>query len=201
MLSTSESRVYPYQRINQIPTECDFCGAKPVQCHKFDVETDPELSARFLFVCSKFECQEKLDASIVAFNKNERRISLVRIQRSLPSIFTKTFSIRRSNGDVDEGWAIPTEWASRQELNTLQCLRGEPWWRIVLQKGESIRHTFLHELQELNPDAEDCATLMSLLPPAKEEPDAEFLEYYAKEVWNIPNPSDKFLAQSRATFP
>jgi hypothetical protein len=201
MLSTSESRIYPYQRINQIPTECDFCGAKPVQCHKFDVETDPELSARFLFVCTSFECQEKLDASIVAFNKNEKRISLVRVQRSLPSIFTKTFTIRRSSGEVDEGWSIPAEWASRQELNTLQCLRGEPWWRIVLQKGDSVRHTFLHELQELNAGAEDWAALNSLLPQAKEHPDAEFLEYYPKEAWDLKNPTDKHLASLRATFP
>ena len=171
-----------------------------MQCHKFDVETDPELSARYLFVCTRFECQEKLEASIVAFNKNERRISLVRVQRILPSIFNKTFTIRRSNGDEDDGWAIPSEWASRQELNTLQCSRGEPWWRIVLKKGESVRHTFLHELQELNPGAEDWAALFSVLPQGKEEPDAEFLEYYPKETWNLVNPTDKTLALLRSTF-
>jgi hypothetical protein len=199
MLSMSESRIYPYQRLGEQPTSCDFCGSKPVQPYKFDLElflNSETVSARCLYVCDSFECQEKLDASVVAFNKNEGRIPLTRLQRACPKVLLLTFSIRRSNGDIDEGWTVPIDWASRCEFSTLQRMRGEPWWRIVLQKGQSIRHTFLHELKELNADKlekEEWEAIQSTLPPKPAAPEETFLEFYRAEDWALEAPTDKQL--------
>jgi hypothetical protein len=199
MLSMSESRVYPYQRLGETPTTCDFCGSKPVQAFKFDLElsfNSEPVSARTLFVCESYECQEKLDASIVAFNKNEGRIPLTRVQRACPKMLLLTYTVRRSNGEVDEGWSVPIDWASRCEFSTLQRMRGEPWWRIVLQKGQSIRHTFVHELRELNADKldkEEWDAVFATLPLKPTTPEDTFLEFYRAEDWTLEAPSDKQL--------
>jgi hypothetical protein len=195
----SESRIYPYQRLGELPSTCDFCGSKPVQTYKFDLELTVNaetVSARTLFVCEGFECQEKLDASVVAFNKNEGRIPLTRLQRACPKMLLQTFTVRRSNGELDEGWTVPIDWASRCEFSTLQRMRGEPWWRIVLQKGQSIRHTFVHELKELNADkldAEEWEAILSTLPPKPAEPESTFLEFYRPADWALDTPTDKQL--------
>jgi hypothetical protein len=201
MLSTSESRVYPYQRLSSIPTTCDFCGSLGVQQYKFDFEIDClERPARYLLACSSHECQEKLDASIVSFNKNEGRIPLQRIQRSVPGFFALQFSIRRTSGEEDEGWTLPLAWAARAELSTLQKLRGEPWWRVILQKGEQIRHTMLHEIHALNKDKldeEEWNALFALLPPKEDQPNDTFKEFYDASVWSLDAPTDADLLKLR----
>lgn len=200
MLSTSESRVYPYQRLDS-PTTCDFCDKSGAQQHKFDFEEDClERSARYLLACSTAECQEKLEASIMSFNKNEGRIPLQRIQRAIPTFFTVEFSVRRTSGDLDEGWTLPPQWAFRTELSTLQRLRGEPWWRVILQKGDQIRHTMLHELHTLNKerlDEEEWTALFALLPP-KGEVSEVFKDFYDASVWSLETPTDAELLKLRA---
>jgi hypothetical protein len=201
MLSTSESRVYPYQRLDTLPTTCDFCGGTGAQQHKFDFEEDClERSARYLLACNSIECQEKLEASIVSFNKHEARIPLQRVQRSVPAFFSVEFSVRRTSGDIDVGWTLPPSWASRTELSTIQKLRGEPWWRVVLQKGEQVRHTMLHELHTLNKERleeEEWNALFALLPPKEDQPSDVFKEFYDASVWSLETPTDAELLKLR----
>ncbi len=201
MLSTSESRVYPYQRPDTSPATCDFCDGDSAQQHKFDFEEDClQRSARYLLACSKEGCQEKLEASIISFNKSEGRIPLHRIQRSVPSFFDVEFNVRRTSGDIDVGWKLPPHWASRVELSTLQKLRGEPWWRVVLQKGDQIRHTMLHELHILNEEKlekEEWNALFSLLPQKEDSPTEVFKEFYDASVWSLQTPTDAELLKLR----
>jgi len=200
MLSLSESRVYPYQRVEET-WKCNFCDSKnaTVQRFRFDVET-PEQSCRELFVCSESECNNVFDASVQFFNKNEGRVPLQQILRTVPKFAELSFTVRRSNGELDEGWRIPPSGVqgTSYEFNTLQKLRGEPWWRVVLAKDTSIRHTFLHELRELNADSlgEDWDLIFSLLPNAG-EPSETFLQFYTPETWTLKNPSDKELHDLR----
>ena len=201
MLSLSESRVYPYQRVEET-WKCDFCDSKnsTVQRFRFDIET-PDHPCRELFVCSESECNSVFDSSVQFFNKNEGRVPLQHIVRTVPKFCEVSFTIRRSNGDLDQGWRIPQEGTrgTSYEFNTLQKLRGEPWWRIVLSKEGSIRHTFVHELRELNEDVlgEDWELIFSLLPFPSSEPNETFLQFYSKEDWTLKNPSDKALYDLR----
>jgi hypothetical protein len=139
------------------------------------------------------------DSSVQFFNKNEGRIPLQHILRTVPAFFDVKYSVRRSSGELDEGWTIPSNWSSLYEFNTLQKLRGEPWWRVVLQKDSQIRHTFLHELRELNPDAlgEEWEFVVSLLPAVPETPNEIFLQFYEASAWKRVNPSDKDLIELR----
>jgi hypothetical protein len=200
MLSSSESRVYPFQRVGEVEWKCDFCEAKnsTVQRFRFDVET-AEQSCRELFVCSESECNNYFDSSVQFFNKHEGRVPLQQLLRTVPQFFELSFTIRRSNGDLDEGWKLPGTWNSNYEFNTLQKLRGEPWWRVVIQKDEKVRHTFLHELRELNAESlgDEWDLLFSLLPPGPKEPTEQFLNFYDASVWTLSNPNDQQLVEAR----
>jgi hypothetical protein len=150
-------------------------------------------------VCSESECNAVFDSSVQFFNKNEGRVPLQHILRTAPNFFEVCFRVRRSNGELDEGWKIPQSWSSAYEFNTLQKLRGEPWWRVVLCKDQQIRHTFLHELYELNKETlgEEWDLILSLLPGHGEEPGETFLQFYEASVWKIKDPSDKELLDLR----
>jgi hypothetical protein len=139
------------------------------------------------------------DSSVQFFNKNEGRIPLQHIHRTVPAFFDLSFTIRRSSGELDGGWKIPSNWSSMYEFNTLQKLRGEPWWRVVLQKDAQIRHTFLHELKELNAEAlgEEWDLVNSLLPQTPETPNETFLQFYDASAWKKSNPTDKDLIELR----
>ena len=199
-MSQAESRVYPYQRVGEGTWKCDFCDCKnaSVQRFRFDVDT-PEQPCRELFVCSESECNSVFDSSIQFFNKNEGRIPLQHVLRTVPTFFEVSFTVRRSNGELDEGWKIPSNWSLAYEFNTLLKLRGEPWWRVVLQKDQQIRHTFLHELEELNKEAlgEEWEMILSLLPVAAEKSNETFLQFYDPSVWTLSKPSDKQLLELR----
>jgi hypothetical protein len=150
-------------------------------------------------VCSESECNAVFDSSVQFFNKNEGRVPLQHILRFAPKFFEVSFKVRRSNGELDEGWKIPLNWTSAYEFNTLQKLRGEPWWRVVLSKDQQVRHTFLHELRELNKDAleEEWDLIMSLLPSRAEEPNETFSQFYESSLWKLSNPTDKQLLELR----
>jgi hypothetical protein len=194
----SEQKIFPFQRLNELPNACDFCNAYIAHAYKFDVD-DAEVPPRYLFACSRYHCQEQLESSIVEFNRVEGRIPLTRVQRAEPNFFSLKFTIRRSSGELDDNWVIPGDWASKLEFSTLQTLRGEPWWRIVLVKDNSLRHTFLHELKELNaskyPEI-DWDGLLSILPP-KPPISSAFLEYYCEENYALETPTDKDLQALR----
>jgi hypothetical protein len=190
----SEQKIFPFQRLNGMPSACDFCTADNAHAYKFDVD-DPEVPPRFLFACSRYHCQDQLETSIAEFNKVEGRISLTRVQRVEPNFFLVKFTIRRSSGELDSDWVIPVDWASKQEFSTLQTLRGEPWWRIVLVKDNQLRHTFLHEIKELNASKHpelDWDGIFSILPP-KPPISSAFLEFYNEENYALENPTDKQL--------
>jgi hypothetical protein len=139
------------------------------------------------------------DASVQFFNKNEGRVPLQQIVRTVPRFCELSYTVRRSNGELDSGWTIPSSGANgtSYEFSTLQKLRGEPWWRVVLCKEKSIRHTFLHELKELNPElGEEWDMIFSLLPVTA-EPNETFLQFYSPEIWTLKNPSDKILLEAR----
>ena len=199
-LGPSESRVYPYQRVGESVWKCDFCESKNsgVQRFRFDVDT-PDQPCRELYVCSESECNGMFDSSVQFFNKNEGRVPLQHILRTVPKFFEVSFTVRRSNGDLDEGWKIPLNWSSAYELNTLQKLRGEPWWRVVLFKDQQVRHTFLHELYDLNKDTlgDEWDLILSLLPQHSQDPSETFLQFYESSVWKLTNPSDKQLLELR----
>ena len=199
-LGPSESRVYPYQRVGESVWKCDFCESKNsgVQRFRFDVDT-PDQPCRELYVCSESECNGMFDSSVQFFNKNEGRVPLQHILRTVPKFFEVSFTARRSNGDLDEGWKIPLNWSSAYELNTLQKLRGEPWWRVVLFKDQQVRHTFLHELYDLNKDTlgDEWDLILSLLPQHSQDPSETFLQFYESSVWKLTNPSDKQLLELR----
>lgn len=202
MLSSSENRVYPFQRLTEVEWKCDFCESKnsSVQRFRFDVET-AEQACRELFVCSESECNNMFDSSIQFFNKHEGRVPLQHVLRTVPSFFEAKFTIRRSNGDLDQGWKIPSTWNTHYEFNTLQKLRGEPWWRVIVQNEGKVRHTFLHELKELNPSVLESETdwdlLFSLLPLSQQEPTENFLQFYDAKVWSLKNPCDQELTKLR----
>jgi hypothetical protein len=189
----SEEVLFPFQRLNGLPSECDYCKAANAQAYKFDVET-PTVPPRYLFACTRYHCQNQLETSIAMFNKVEGRISLSRLQRAEPNFFSLKFTIRRTSGELDDDWTIPYDWASKQEFSTLQTLRGEPWWRIVLVKDGNLRHTFLHELKELNaakyPEI-DWAAILNILPPSTMS--SAFLDYYSEENYALVAPTDKEL--------
>ena len=188
----SENKLYPFQRLGGLPQTCDFCSATTAQVYKFDLD-DPEIPPRYLLACSRYHCQENLEASIKSFNTAEGRIPLTRVQRAEPNFFSLKFTIRRSSGELDEEWTIPQDWASKQEFSTLQTLRGEPWWRIILIKNNQMRYTFLHELQELNTGKDiDWEAIKSVLPPKPPIPSV-FLDFYHEENYALETPSDKDL--------
>jgi hypothetical protein len=118
----------------------------------------------------------------------------------VPKFSEVSFTVRRSSGELDQGWRIPLSGAAgtSYEFSTLQKLRGEPWWRVVLSKDNSIRHTFLHELRELNEESlgEEWDLIFSLLP-ATTEPSETFLQFYSADVWSLKNPTDKELLDFR----
>jgi len=199
-MSQAESRVYPYQRVGEAIWKCDFCDCKNagVQRFRFDVDT-AEQPCRELFVCSESECNSVFDNSVQFFNKNEGRVPLQHVLRTTPTFFEVPFTIRRSNGELDEDWKIPSNWSLAYEFNTLLKLRGEPWWRVILQKDQQVRHTFLHELKELNKEAlgDEWDMILSLLPAPAEKPNETFLQFYDESAWMLPNPSDKDLFELR----
>ena len=89
-------------------------------------------------------------------------------------------------------------------MNTFRRIRGEPWWRVALEKVDGtksqIRWTFVHELRELNPsvlsdDVWDMLPEHLTLPADDEEPSAEFCEHYTPEAWSLVAPSDATLSQ------
>jgi hypothetical protein len=139
------------------------------------------------------------DSSVQFFNKNEGRIPLQHVLRTVPKFFDINFTVRRSSGELDGGWQIPLNWTSNYEFNSLQKLRGEPWWRIPLQKDKQVRHTFLHELRELNSEAlgEEWDMVFSLLPTKSDTPSETFLQFYEASAWKVTNPSDKELLELR----
>ena len=102
-LGPSESRVYPYQRVGESVWKCDFCESKNsgVQRFRFDVDT-PDQPCRELYVCSESECNGMFDSSVQFFNKNEGRVPLQHILRTVPKFFEVSFTVRRSNGDLDD---------------------------------------------------------------------------------------------------
>ena len=78
-------------------------------------------------------------------------------------------------------------------------MRGEPWWRVVLFKDQQVRHTFLHELYDLNKDTlgDEWDLILSLLPQHSQDPSETFLQFYESSVWKLTNPSDKQLLELR----
>jgi hypothetical protein len=113
----------------------------------------------------------------------------------------KTWKVVRGNGDVEDGWKLARNWRVSPEMGALQRLRGEPWWRIPLQKDDKVKLTLLDELRVHNAAAfaDDVweMLLRDILPAAGEEPTDAFLDHYPARVWRLPCPGDAKLLELR----
>jgi hypothetical protein len=86
-------------------------------------------------------------------------------------------------------------------MGALQRLRGEPWWRVPLQRDDKVKLALLDELRLHNPNAfaDDVwdMLLKDLVPSAGEDPSDAFLENYPARVWRMPCPGDAKLLEMR----
>ena len=181
-------------------TSCDLCEAPRSQRYKFDLGST---ACRELRVCASPKCDALWGESKSKFFANEGRVPLEVVEASLPSMIDarKTWKVVRGNGDVEDGWKLARNWRVSPEMGALQRLRGEPWWRIPLQKDDKVKLTLLDELRVHNAAAfaDDVweMLLRDILPAAGEEPTDAFLDHYPARVWRLPCPGDAKLLELR----
>ena len=181
-------------------TACDLCGAARSQRYKFDLGSN---ACRELRVCAAPKCDALWNESKSKFFANEGRVPLEVVEASLSSMIDarKVWKVVRGNGDVEDGWKLARNWRVSPEMGALQRLRGEPWWRIPLQKDDKVKLTLLDELRVHNANAfaDDVwdMLLKDILPPAEEEPSDAFLDHYPARVWRLACPGDAKLLELR----
>jgi len=181
--------------------ECDFCGSQRSQRYKMDIASGP---CRELRVCASAKCDARFLESVSCFYAEEERVPLQVVENAVPSLLDsrRTWKVVRGNGDVDDGWKVIRNWRVAPDMGALQRLRGEPWWRIPLQKGDKVRLTLLEELRTQNGAclAEDAwdMLLKGVLPTFEDkDPTDTFLQFYPARVWRVPCPGDAKLLELR----
>lgn len=181
-------------------TACDFCGAPRSQRYRFDLGS---ASCRELRVCASSKCDALWSESKAKFFAQQGRVPLETFDSTLPSLLDckRTWNVVRGSGDVESGWKLARNWRVSPEMGALQRLRGEPWWRIPLQKDDKVKLALLDELRVHNPDAfaQDIWDMLlnDIVPRAGEEPNDDFLASYPARVWNLPCPGDAKLLELR----
>lgn len=197
--SKSPRIIYPYLHSAE-QTSCDFCQSKRSQKYKFDVSST---ASRELRVCGNNDCEENFQASKIHFYEKENRVSFEKLDETLPGLLDpkRSWKVMRGNGSLEDGWKIARNWRVSCEMGSLSTLRGEPWYRIPLQKEDKVRLTFLHELKQYNSEAfaEDIWTMLlqDIVPKMDNEPSDTFLEYYPAKVYKMTFPLDSKLLELR----
>jgi hypothetical protein len=178
---------------------CDVCGATSnVQTLQFSL-----LGDEVVYTCSNFKCQERLREDMKIWYSDTKQVAFYEVYESIPSLFdsNRSWTVRRSSdGQEEDGWRVVRNWRTKFTMNTFRRLRGEPWWRMPLSKGDKLRWTMLHELEALNKGlvAEGVwAMLPAFLPDAEPEPTDEFTSRYAAAAWYLKKPSDALLLEHR----
>ena len=166
-----------------------------------DISSGP---SRELRVCASSKCDARFQESVSRFYAEEQRVPLQVIENAVPSLLDtrRSWKVVRGNGEVDDGWKVVRNWRVAPDMGALQRLRGEPWWRIPLQKGDKVRLTLLEELRQQNAGAlaEDAWEMLlgGVLPAVAEgEPNDTFLEFYPARVWRMTCPGDSKLLELR----
>ena len=181
-------------------TDCDFCGVARSQRYKVDISSG---TPRELRVCASSKCDAMFQESLQRFYVAENRVPLQLVESAVPSFLDpkRTWKVVRGTGDVEDGWKVARNWRVAPDMGALQHLRGEPWWRIPLQKDDKVRLALLDELRMHNSSAlaEDTweMLLTGVLPNQGEEPNDTFLENYPARVWRMPCPGDAKLLELR----
>lgn len=200
-LQGKEALVLPYIHKDGEEKICDFCGSsRKTQVFSFDVVG----SVRTLRVCPASKCDGRLTESRIAFYEAEGRIPLEAIADTVPSLVDpkKEWNVvRTSTEEVEKGWKVPRSWRVSPDLGCLYRLRGEPWYRIALVRGDKLKLVLLDDLRAANPNAlaPDVweMLLTAVLPQPESEPSDEFLNYYPAKVWNMACPGDVKLLELR----
>jgi len=181
-------------------TACDFCGAARSQRYKFDLGST---QFRELRVCASAKCDALWTESKSKFFAEEGRVPLEVFESALPGLLDpkRSWKVVRGSGEVEDGWKLARNWRVSPEMGALQRLRGEPWWRIPLQREDKVKLALLDELRIQNPTAfaDDVwdMLLKDLVPSAGEEPTDAFLEFYPARVWRLQCPGDAKLLELR----
>ena len=181
-------------------TACDFCGAPRSQRYKFDLGST---ACRELRVCASAKCDALWSESKTKFFADEGRVPLEVLEASVPGLVDpkRSWKVVRGSGDVEDGWRLARNWRVSPEMGALQRLRGEPWWRVPLQREDKVKLALLDELRVHNRDAfaDDVwdMLLKDVVPAAGEEPSDAFLEFYPARVWRLPCPGDAKLLELR----
>jgi len=181
-------------------TACDFCGASRSQRYKFDLGST---ACRELRVCASSKCDGLWTESKSKFFADEGRVPLEVVESALPGFLDtkRAWRVVRGSGDVEDGWKLARNWRVSPEMGALQRLRGEPWWRVPLQRDDKVKLALLDELRLHNPNAfaDDVwdMLLKDLVPSAGEDPSDAFLENYPARVWRVPCPGDAKLLEMR----
>jgi hypothetical protein len=181
--------------------ECDFCASLRSQRYKMDISAGP---SRELRVCASAKCDAQFQESVSRFYAQEDRVPLQVVENAVPSLLDtrRSWRVVRGNGEIDDGWKVVRNWRVAPDMGALQRLRGEPWWRIPLQKGDKVRLTLLEELRQHNAECLSQDTwdmlLGGVLPAiADGDPNDTFLEFYPARVWRMPCPGDAKLLELR----
>lgn len=183
------------------PRPCDFTGDEKARLVLLDFKNPPTGYS----VGYTRAAQEAFEDAAKAYVESKGWVPFETIQKLVPTLFApRSWRVRRGDGSEDDGWRMASNFRANWQMNTFRRLRGEPWWRVALEKTEGsksqIRWTFVHELRELNPSvlADDVWDMLPehlTLPADGEEPSAEFCEYYSPAAWNLVAPSDTKLAE------
>lgn len=194
---TREEVIVPYVRDKQT-SECDFCGHARSQLFRFDIK-EP---VRSLSVCAAARCNSAFEKSFDRFAEDARRVRFSTVAHVVPSLFDykRSWTIVRGNGDIDPGWRVARNWRSNPDMGMFYTQRGEPWWRIPLQKDSKVRLCLLADLRRLNADAlaEDVWEMLTggVLPNFADtdaEPSDEFLLHYPGKYFTSECPGDEAL--------
>lgn len=181
---------------------CDFTGAERAQVFPVNHATPPLSFA----VAPTRDALDAFASALAAWHAAEGHIAFSAVHDAIPTFFDarREWTVRRGNGDADGGWRVARNWRTNHAMNYFKRVRGEPWWRVALEKAAdgrvSIRWCFVHELRELNPgalpdDVWDMLPEFLPLPAAGEPPSDAFLERYAAQAWDLVAPSEKALAE------
>lgn len=183
------------------PRPCDFTGDEKARLVAFDFKTPPTAFS----VGYTRAAQEAFEDAAKSYVESRGWVSFETMQKLVPSFFTpRAWKIRRGDGTEDDGWKLATNFRANWQMNTFRRIRGEPWWRVALEKTDGsksqIRWCMVHELRELNPnaladDVWDMLPELLSMPAEGAEPSAEFCEYYSPSAFGLVAPSDAKLAE------
>lgn len=207
---TKEATVAPEEQPKQTtaavilphePTDaprCDVCSGSVTQTLQTSFHINSK--TKVLYSCGRKACVVELKKGLLQYYAETDQVAFETVYDAIPSFFdaNRSWTVRRADGTVEDGWKVVRNWRTIHSVNTFRKLKGEPWWRMPLYKGDKIRHSFVHELQELNKGlvADGVwAMLPQFLTESPAQPTAEFLKHYAAEAWELPHPTDAQLGE------